>query len=301
MMLMDGAKRNRAYIAWSVFLHFVSVGLLVHFSKQIAQNPRRLETTRINEAEGKHEIKEKSRKGEDSSLIVLDVSEPQKLPPNSVDVEKIFLSDKTRYAEKNQVAKNSGSGKKAIDLAKNQKSAKSASSTIGKKTTNQKLQLIDPLSYGGYSDAAKLVESMSDEQKRKNGDGQAVAEFIIGEQQGPSTLLNTREYVYASYFGRLRNQLREHWESILRDEVTKSFRKGRQISSSRNYQTQALVTLGADGSVVSVEIEGSSGMRELDDAGVKAFNKAGPFPNPPRGLLKSENHIKFHWDFIVRT
>jgi protein TonB len=39
-----------------------------------------------------------------------------------------------------------------------------------------------------------------------------------------------------------------------------------------------------------------SGVSELDDEAVRAFNAAAPFPNPPDGLVK-DNQITFAFSF----
>jgi len=52
-----------------------------------------------------------------------------------------------------------------------------------------------------------------------------------------------------------------------------------------------------DGKVVAQDIA----ELHLADAAVKAFNQAGPFPNPPQGIIDSSGEIKVPWEFILRT
>ena len=40
---------------------------------------------------------------------------------------------------------------------------------------------------------------------------------------------------------------------------------------------------------------------DLDEAAIRAFNRAGPFPNPPNGLLQETGSVDIRWDFILRT
>ncbi len=68
-----------------------------------------------------------------------------------------------------------------------------------------------------------------------------------------------------------------------------------------DYTTKLLVTLDHDGQIVKVQIMSQSGTRDLDDAAIKAFNDAGPFPNPPKGLVNNQGTIQVRWDFVLRT
>ena len=62
-----------------------------------------------------------------------------------------------------------------------------------------------------------------------------------------------------------------------------------------------LVTLDNDGQIVRVQVVTESGTSDLDDAAIKAFNDAGPFPNPPKGLIGAAGKVAIRWDFVLRT
>jgi protein TonB len=49
-----------------------------------------------------------------------------------------------------------------------------------------------------------------------------------------------------------------------------------------------------------VLILSSSGQQELDSAAVESFNKSGPFPNPPKGMLKNGVAV-LEWGFVVKS
>ena len=40
---------------------------------------------------------------------------------------------------------------------------------------------------------------------------------------------------------------------------------------------------------------------DLDSAAVKALNRAGPYPNPPKGLLDANGNAQIRWDFVLKT
>ena len=65
--------------------------------------------------------------------------------------------------------------------------------------------------------------------------------------------------------------------------------------------TQLQVLLDPNGSIQKISRLASSGFPEIDDAAVEAFNRAGPFPNPPKGMLDSDGLVRIRWDFILKT
>jgi outer membrane biosynthesis protein TonB len=44
----------------------------------------------------------------------------------------------------------------------------------------------------------------------------------------------------------------------------------------------------------------TSGIKELDDAAIESFNDAGPFPNPPKGLVV-DGKVTIEWGFVVKS
>lgn len=130
---------------------------------------------------------------------------------------------------------------------------------------------------------------------------QVRGEYVKGFKQGEQTMLNTREFVFYGYFQRIRERLDRAWDRSLKDKLTQYFYKGRQLASEQDYITKLLVTLDNDGQITRVQLVGQSGTRDLDDAAIRAFNDAGPFPNPPKGLVDAEGQIQVRWDFVLRT
>ena len=124
---------------------------------------------------------------------------------------------------------------------------------------------------------------------------------IKGVKKGLQTLLNTREFVYYSYYSRIRQQLRQRWESRIREKFRQIYRSGRQIASTQDHVTKVLVILNTKGHLVNVQILGPSGVRDLDSAAVEAFRAAAPFPNPPKGIANPKGQIQIPWEFVVEA
>lgn len=143
------------------------------------------------------------------------------------------------------------------------------------------------------------------EQKQMVQDGSlnqaAGAEYLKGFEEGRETLLNTKEFVFFGYFQRVRQSLDKAWSLQLSEEMRHFFNRGRRLAESRDYTTQVLVTLDHQGHVKRIQLVEVSGTEDLDSAAVKAFDSAGPFPNPPKGLIDSQGLVKIRWDFVVKT
>ena len=120
-------------------------------------------------------------------------------------------------------------------------------------------------------------------------------------QTGPQTLLSSREFVYYSYYARIKERLRLFWEPKIKEKITRLFMSGRHIASSDEKITRLVITLDEKGKLVKVQVLGESGLKDLDDAAIEAFQLAAPFPNPPSGIVESDHTIKIRWDFILEA
>jgi TonB family protein len=116
---------------------------------------------------------------------------------------------------------------------------------------------------------------------------------------GDMTHLNTVEFKYYGFYHRIRQRLEQHWGATLREKVTGLYRRGGRIPASENRVTSLRITIDDRGQIQKVFIKSTSGVTELDDAAVESFNKAGPFPNPPAGML-TNGYAEIEWGFVVK-
>lgn len=114
---------------------------------------------------------------------------------------------------------------------------------------------------------------------------------------GAQTLLNTREFVFYSFYDRLKTQISDTWNARLSQELDLLMASSETLQIDR--RTQVEVSLDSKGQLLGVRVLKSSGLNELDRAAVSAFHDASPFPNPPRALLGEQKDIKVKWDFVV--
>lgn len=136
--------------------------------------------------------------------------------------------------------------------------------------------------------------------KQGNGPSQT-DDFLKDTPTGAETLLNTREFIYFTYYERIKNKLRQYWEPKIKEKISHLLAQGRSIASSNDRVTKMIIILDAKGTLIGVQIISESGVRDLDDAAVEAFRAAAPFPNPPAGIVDPDGTIKIRWDFILEA
>lgn len=126
--------------------------------------------------------------------------------------------------------------------------------------------------------------------------GAAANDHLRDVDEGEGTYLNTREWKYASFFNRVKQSVGQQWnpqeQLRLRDPT-------QQIFGGRDRYTLLAITLNADGRLKDAYVEKSSGLDFLDLEAVKAFERAQPFPNPPPGILATDQTVRFQFGFFL--
>ncbi len=126
-------------------------------------------------------------------------------------------------------------------------------------------------------------------------------DYLKDVAAGAETLLKTREFVYYSYYNRIKSKLRQHWEPRIKKKIVKILRKGRRIASVNDKITRLVITLDSAGGLKRIQVKNASGYNDLDDAAIEAFRAAAPFPNPPSGIVSSAGEVEIPWDFVLET
>lgn len=219
-----------------------------------------------------------------------------------------FLSDKTRSFDRETIARNVNKFQKAAkgNAAETQVAQKSADATAKKsakavkdlKFSDLGMPMTDPVQEVTRAPASTSKAGM------ENGDPgeigfSATNDYVQEVKLGDFTHLNTVEYKHYGFFHRIRQKLEQFWGNSIQEKSQAIFRSGRKIAS-QDYVTSLQVTLNAKGEIIGVKIMGASGVKELDDAAVESFNKAGPFPNPPKDLLVN-GKATIEWGFVVKS
>ncbi len=199
-----------------------------------------------------------------------------------------YLSDKTRAVREEQSSRNEGEF------------------TEGGVPDQRPLAARPKLGLSDFGLKLK-VQPQDDFNKQRNwaktqlGEALKGGQYIQGMKEGEFSALNTKEFVFYSYFERVRKQLDQAWQPILRENVHRLLKSGRHLASNSDFVTRALVTMNQKGEILRIQVLEESGTQDLDQAAIDALNKAGPYPNPPKGLIDSMGHVEIRWDFILKT
>lgn len=128
--------------------------------------------------------------------------------------------------------------------------------------------------------------------------GGPAPDHVEGVEEGEGTFLNTREWKYASFFNRVKRNVSLTWDPMR--EMRRRDPTG-QIYAFKDRYTLLTVVLDDRGQLADVWVERSSGVDFLDREAIAAFERAQPFPNPPRGLVDERGEIRFQFGFYIES
>ncbi|HUB07802.1 MAG TPA: energy transducer TonB [Myxococcales bacterium] len=126
--------------------------------------------------------------------------------------------------------------------------------------------------------------------------GAPANDHLEGVDEGEGTYLNTREWKYASFFNRVKQNVAEHWDpgSVMRRRDPSG-----EIYGWRDRRTILSVTLNKTGGIEELTVEKSCGVDFLDEEAMSAFKRAQPFLNPPPALVDDSGMIRFSFGFYL--
>ncbi len=120
---------------------------------------------------------------------------------------------------------------------------------------------------------------------------------LDGVKSGKITALNARKWKFASFFNRLKRQVAQNWHP---GQVYQRRDPQGNVYGTKDRITVLRVELHKDGSIKDLIVQKASGVGFLDDEAARAFRAAGPFPNPPPGLLGNKKLITFSFGFYFQ-
>lgn len=229
-----------------------------------------------------------------------------------------YLSHSNQSFERETVAAKVGAFKEAGkgDTKVNQKKAEPVKKQVAQKPVQPPKKMVKPSKKGkiSFSDLAPKATKLPPKQVKKiaaarqglkNGNKSKRGlsqnnDFVEDIPMGDMTKLNTQEFKYYGFYHRIRVKLEQYWENSLRKKVDSIYRQGRRVASDDQKITSLQIKINSKGHIVDVRVKASSGIKELDDAAVESFNRAGPFPNPPAGMIKN-GYAVLDWGFVVKS
>ena len=102
---------------------------------------------------------------------------------------------------------------------------------------------------------------------------------LLNENKSNRTELNAHAYKYASYMNQIRRLVNFYWQQQL-DNLHEPLYQ-------QEYTTVVQVKLTPKGTLKTIEVTTSSGSSGVDSCVVKAFEMAGPYPEPPELLVQN--------------
>lgn len=244
-----------------------------------------------------------------------------------IDDQTKFLGKTTQYFDRQTIARNTdkykeagkGNSRKTI-VQKRQAQQKTKKKPVKKKKIakatkkkklkkglgpKKKLTLAD-LSFNTNQPEpkpevkeARKVAGLQFGKNGKTGLGQN-NDYVDDIPLGDMTKLNTVEFKYYGFYHRIRQKLEQYWGNSLQKKAQALFKAGKKLVMDTDKITALIIILDNKGQIVKIDVKSTSGVKELDDAAIESFNRAGPFPNPPRGMLKN-GMAYLEWGFVVKS
>ncbi|MAW07917.1 MAG: hypothetical protein CME61_06510 [Halobacteriovoraceae bacterium] len=249
------------------------------------------------------------------------------VPETKTKIKIISVKKKKQIVETNQkenkkkldnardafLSKNNSAVEKAT-VAKKIGKFNNMNGSSSKTTASQRSQKRKSFSLSDLSLDKNLVEKIKLQKKVEVDNGRekkvvrnsgslmqsATNDHIKNIPLGDITQLNTTEFKFYGFYHRIKQKLEQHWGNSLRQKAKDLYRSGRRISAQGEKLTALLVILDDKGNILKVKLKSTSGIQELDQAAVESFNKAGPFPNPPKEMLRAGKAF-IEWGFVVKT
>ncbi len=227
-----------------------------------------------------------NQQNDNAKQIVESEAAPSKVAPKDAK----YLGERNQSVEQETKAHKVDSFRNGATGTPNQPTQKLTLKNLAPQNT------LTPPKEGDYAEKPQPQVAQSEP-----GQEAADNDLLHGVKDGDRTMLNTKEFVYFGYYHRIRQRLEQSWNSRLRATLENYGVSGRRLATDREYMTRIVVVLDRHGRITAVQILGASGARDLDQAAVDAFNQAGPFPDPPTGLVDKNGEIRIRWDFVLQS
>jgi TonB family protein len=147
---------------------------------------------------------------------------------------------------------------------------------------------------GGGGGTPRAPNLRPDDETLERLVGGGSVDHVEDVEESDESSFNTKRWVYASFFNRLKRQVAQNWDpvSVWRREDPEGKHHGLKARL-----TQLKVSLDGKGKVQKIVVVQPCGVAALDDEAIRSFKAAGPFPNPPQALVDGDGLITFEFGF----
>jgi TonB family protein len=151
-----------------------------------------------------------------------------------------------------------------------------------------------PKGQSGAGGGAPDLDLKKQEQVLERAIGGGSVDHFDDVLAGDETAVNSKRWIHATFFNRLKRQVAQNWDpaSVWRRQDPTG-----QVHGFKTRVTEVRVALNAKGELQKIVVTGPSGVSELDDEAVRAFQTAAPFVNPPTELANKDGLITFAFSF----
>lgn len=151
---------------------------------------------------------------------------------------------------------------------------------------------------GAGGGGAPLVDLRPSREVLERAAGGGSVDHLADVEEGDETALNTRQWVHASFFNRMKRRVRQTWDPV---SVWRQNDPTGAVYGLRTRVTRVRVSLTPTGALARVIVVAPSGVELLDDEAVRAFQAAAPFPHPPGALVGDDGLITFDFGFHLEV
>jgi TonB family protein len=145
---------------------------------------------------------------------------------------------------------------------------------------------------GGGAPEVPNLKPTQDVLERAIGGGNV--DHLDDVTNGDETALNAKRWIHASFFNRLKRSVAQNWDPA---SVWRRRDPNGSVYGYKTRVTEVRVALTAKGDLAKIVVTQPSGVTELDDEAVRAFQHAAPFVNPPKELANDDGLITFAFSF----
>lgn len=294
-----------SFLIISLFVHFLFALLFTKYSDFLA--------TQV----------ELTTQKQEPQISFVDVAEMDRLRGELAEQDKAnlkkpakdakFLSEKDNTVDKETKAAQRGEfqNKKNVETKKAQAAAQAQQQIQA--APEMKVPEMETFAHGDLAVNAKKpkkaqevsdlrLNAVQEMSQTAANDASQTNDYLKDVAIGAETHLNAKEFLYYTYFNRIKKKLREHWEPLIHTRVREMARSGRQVASmgSGTKVTRLVITLDDKGGLSKVQISTTSGLMDLDDVAIEALRVSAPFPNPPKDLIEN-GYVRINWDFILES
>ena len=217
-----------------------------------------------------------------------------------------FLSEKTQRVAKESISKEFGSVQGNDHPSKTGDQSRASEESPEVRIERLKRLGLSPQVFSPAVELSKpppVLEAQRGAGRLRKGTMDQIDDVAVGSE----TLLNTDEYIYASFFNRLKREVGPRWEPMISrivderasDHSYDANGQKRRPLAGGDYTTQILFRMDSNGEIQAVDVKTPSGYAPFDEAAKNAVWQLLRMKNLPKALRDSDGYYRIQLGFVV--